>query len=114
MGSLAAKQPHSMLSSPDGGHNRFDLQFVRQGTDVVLGSIPVVLGTAVAGEGYTYDELEDGEIHRSSHFGNYIANVARSSSLVSARLLPRMLELRQSPTGPLESVPDQPAKLVKR
>lgn len=60
----------------DGRPHRFDLQFVRAGTNVVIGSIPVVLGTPVAGDHYSYDELEDGEIHHSSHFGNYIANVA--------------------------------------
>lgn len=60
----------------DGRPHRFDLQFVRAGTDVVLGSIPVVLGTPVAGQGYEYDELDDGEIHQSSHFGNYVANAA--------------------------------------
>ncbi|MGN6544931.1 MAG: tandem-95 repeat protein [Aureliella sp.] len=62
----------------DGRPHRFDLEFVREGTNVVLGSIPVVLGTPVAGEGYEYDELFDGEIHQSSHFGNYVANVAPS------------------------------------
>ncbi len=60
----------------DGRPHRFDLEFVRAGTNVVLGSIPVVLGTPMTGEGYSYDELEDGEIHRSSHFGNYVTNVA--------------------------------------
>ena len=60
----------------DGKPHRFDLQFVRNGTDVVVGSIPVVLGTPVSGDGYSYDDLEDGEIHHSSHFGNYVANVA--------------------------------------
>lgn len=62
----------------DGRPHRFDLQFVREGTNVVVGSIPVVIGTPIAGEGYSYDDLEDGEIHRSSHFGHYIANVAPS------------------------------------
>lgn len=62
----------------DGRPHRFDLEFVRAGTSVVLGSIPVVLGTPVVGEGYSYDELEDGEIHNSSHFGNYVANTAPS------------------------------------
>ncbi|MCA9249009.1 MAG: cadherin-like domain-containing protein, partial [Planctomycetales bacterium] len=62
----------------DGKPHRFDLQFVREGTSVVLGSIPVVLGTPIVGEGYHYDDLEDGEIHRSSHFGNYVPNVAPS------------------------------------
>jgi VCBS repeat-containing protein len=62
----------------DGRPHRFDIEFVRAGTNVVLGSIPVVLGTPVVGEGYSYDELEDGEIHQSSHFGNYIANIPPS------------------------------------
>lgn len=62
----------------DGKPHRFDLQFVREGTNVVLGSIPIVLGTPVTGEGYQFDDLEDGEIHRSSHFGNYVPNVAPS------------------------------------
>ncbi|MDB5385061.1 MAG: repeat-associated core protein [Planctomycetaceae bacterium] len=60
----------------DGRPERFDLQFVRAGTNVVLGSIPVVLGTPVVGEGYEYDELNDGEIDHSSHFGNYVADAA--------------------------------------
>ncbi len=60
----------------DGRPHRFDLQFIRAGTNVVVGSIPVVLGTPVSGDNYGYDELEDGEIHHSSHFGNYVANVA--------------------------------------
>lgn len=60
----------------DGRPHRFDLQFVREGTNVVVGSIPVVLGTPVVGDGYSYEEFEDGEVHHSSHFGNYVANVA--------------------------------------
>lgn len=62
----------------DGRPHRFDLQFVREGTNVVVGSIPVVLGTPVVGDGYSYEEFEDGEVHHSSHFGNYVANVAPS------------------------------------
>ncbi|MEQ1825297.1 MAG: Ig-like domain-containing protein [Pirellula sp.] len=62
----------------DGRPHRFDIEFIRAGTNVVLGSIPVVIGTPITGDGYSYDELEDGEIHHSSHFGNYIANVAPS------------------------------------
>ncbi len=58
----------------DGRPRRFDLQFVRSGTNVILGSIPVELGVPVDGEGYSYDELEDGEIHHSSHFGHRVAN----------------------------------------
>ena len=56
----------------DGRPHRFDLQFVRQGTDVVLGSIPVVLGTPIVGDGYEYGELEDGEIDDTVNFGNQI------------------------------------------
>jgi serine-aspartate repeat-containing protein C/D/E len=62
----------------DGRPHRFDLEFVRAGTNVVLGSIPVVLGTPVTGEGYSYEQLDDGDIHHSSHFGNYVENVAPS------------------------------------
>ncbi|MGB4710281.1 MAG: SdrD B-like domain-containing protein [Fuerstiella sp.] len=54
----------------DGRPTRFDLQFIREGTDVVLGSIPVVLGTPVAGEGYEYEDCEDGEHSSGVDFGN--------------------------------------------
>jgi len=60
----------------DGRPARFDLQFIRSGTSVVLGSIPVVLGTPIPGDGYNFDDLEDGEIHISSHFGHVVANQA--------------------------------------
>jgi hypothetical protein len=60
----------------DGRPHRFDLQFVRAGTNVVVGSIPVVLGTPVIGAGYQFDDLYDGEIHSSSDFGSYVPNVA--------------------------------------
>ena len=53
----------------DGKPHRFDLQFVRDGTSVVLGSIPVVIGTPIPGDGYDYEELEDGDIHNSGDFG---------------------------------------------
>lgn len=62
----------------DGRPYRFDLQFVRAGTNVVVGSIPVVLGTPVVGDGYQFDDLSDGEIHTSSDFGHYVPNVAPS------------------------------------
>lgn len=62
----------------DGRPHRFDLEFVREGTNVVVGSIPVEIGTPIVGDGYHYDELGDGEIHQSSHFGNYVANQAPS------------------------------------
>jgi hypothetical protein len=54
----------------DGRPHRFDLQFVRQGTSVVLGSIPVVIGTPITGDGYEYVELEDGEIQHAEDFGD--------------------------------------------
>jgi VCBS repeat-containing protein len=55
----------------DGAPRRFDIQFVRAGTNVVLGSIPVVLGTPIEGDGYHYDELEDGEIEVEDDFGDH-------------------------------------------
>lgn len=54
----------------DGRPHRFDLEFVREGTDVVLGSIPVVIGTPIVGDGFSFEEFEDGEIHNSSDFGS--------------------------------------------
>ncbi|MCA9202231.1 MAG: hypothetical protein KDA59_04270, partial [Planctomycetales bacterium] len=54
----------------DGRPHRFDLQFVREGTDVVLGSIPVVLGTPIVGDGYEFEECDDGIISFESNFGN--------------------------------------------
>jgi hypothetical protein len=67
----------------DGRPHRFDLQFVRQGTDVVLGSTPVVIGTPITGDGYEFDDLDDGEIEIDDEFGASIdatdpANVAPS------------------------------------
>ena len=55
----------------DGRPHRFDLQFVRAGTSVVIGSIPVVIGTPVTGDNYHYDELEDGEYEIGDDFGDY-------------------------------------------
>jgi hypothetical protein len=65
----------------DGRPHRFDLQFVRAGTDVVLGSIPVVIGTPIAGDDYEYEDLDEGEITQTDDFGSWIdpllpANVA--------------------------------------
>ena len=57
----------------DGIPHRFDLQFVRAGTNVVLGSIPVVLGTPVPGDGYCFDDLLEGEIELHSDFGEHLA-----------------------------------------
>ncbi len=64
----------------DGMPHRFDLQFVRDGTNVVLGSIPVVLGTPVVGDGYEYEDVGEGEIHHSSGFASS-ASVAVASSI---------------------------------
>ncbi len=54
----------------DGVPHRFDLQFVREGTNVVMGSIPVVLGTPIPGDGYHFDDLLEGEIELEDHFGD--------------------------------------------
>lgn len=54
----------------DGRPHRFDLQFVREGTNVVLGSIPVVIGTPIAGSGYEYEDVEEGEIETEVDFGS--------------------------------------------
>ncbi len=67
----------------DGRPHRFDLQFIREGTNVVLGSIPVVLGTPIPGSGYEFDDLLEGEIELESDFGSRAmaappANVAPS------------------------------------
>ena len=59
----------------DGVPHRFDLQFVRAGTNVVLGSIPVVIGTPIPGDGYEFEDLEEGEIELHSDFGAREATV---------------------------------------
>ena len=78
----------------DGRPHRFDLQFVRAGTDVVLGSIPVVIGTPIPGDGYEYDELEDGEIEIDDDFGSWIdptlpVNVAPSFTKGADQSIPQ-------------------------
>ncbi len=65
----------------DGVPRRFDLQFVRAGTNVVLGSIPVVIGTPIPGDGYEFEDLEEGEIEYESDFGLH------ESSSVSAPVI---------------------------
>jgi hypothetical protein len=60
----------------DGIPHRFDLQFVREGTNVVLGSIPVVLGTPIPGDHYDFEDLDDGQISSSSEFGIHLVPVA--------------------------------------
>ena len=59
----------------DGVPHRFDLQFVRAGTNVVLGSIPVVLGTPIPGDGYEFEDLEEGEIEFDDDFGARVGAV---------------------------------------
>ena len=74
----------------DGVPHRFDLQFVRAGTNVVLGSIPVVLGTPVPGDHYEFDELEDGEIEVDDGFGsqkNVVAVVNQAPSFIAGASL---------------------------
>jgi len=66
----------------DGIPHRFDLQFVRAGTNVILGSIPVVLGTPVPGDGYEFEDLEDGEICSDVDF----SSMAVSSTIVGRQL----------------------------
>ncbi len=65
----------------DGAPHRFDLQFVREGTNVVLGSIPVVIGTPIPGDGYHFEDLEEGEIEIDDDFG-------RSASSSTANVAP--------------------------
>ena len=67
----------------DGAPRRFDVQFVRAGTNVVLGSIPVVLGTPIEGDGYHFDELEDGEIEIEDDFGDHSSGVTTSNAAPS-------------------------------
>jgi VCBS repeat-containing protein len=55
----------------EGIPHRFDLQFVREGTNVVLGSIPVVLGTPIPGDGYEFEDLEEGEYGEDVSFGSH-------------------------------------------
>ena len=70
----------------DGIPHRFDLQFVRAGTNVVLGSIPVVLGTPVPGNGYNFEDLPEGEIHNRVDFGSHAgaANLAPTDVILSS------------------------------
>ncbi|MFM7075416.1 MAG: SdrD B-like domain-containing protein, partial [Planctomycetaceae bacterium] len=55
----------------DGRPHRFDLQFVRAGTQVVIGSIPVVIGTPVVGDNYHFDDIADGQYEVGDDFGDY-------------------------------------------
>ncbi|MFO0977996.1 MAG: Ig-like domain-containing protein [Planctomycetaceae bacterium] len=64
----------------DGVPHRFDLQFVREGTNVILGSIPVVIGTPVPGDGYHFDDLSDGEIELEDHFADVTSGAGTPNS----------------------------------
>ena len=68
----------------DGIPHRFDLQFVRAGTNVVLGSIPVVIGTPIPGDGYEFEDLEDGEIDNSLDLGSKFAGDATTIASLTA------------------------------
>lgn len=102
----------------DGAPRRFDLQFVRAGTNVVLGSIPVVLGTPIEGDGYHYDELEDGEIEIEDDFGDHGVDTGLTNLVPSFAKGSDKLELEDSglnqyvgwataisPGGPLPTKP---------
>lgn len=89
----------------DGAPRRFDLQFVRAGTNVVLGSIPVTLGTPIAGDNYEFDELGDGEIELDDNFGehslNCVANfstTATSGAYSTGQNIPITLNFREPVT----------------
>lgn len=66
----------------DGVPHRFDLQFVRAGTNVVLGSIPVVLGTPIPGDGYEFEDLEEGEIELEVEFGDSSRSIVENQAPV--------------------------------
>lgn len=73
----------------DGIPSRFDLQFVRAGTNVVLGSIPVVLGTPIPGDGYEFEDLAEGEIASALNFGSRLsANSAPTDLTISNASVP--------------------------
>jgi uncharacterized protein (DUF2141 family) len=63
----------------DGAPRRFDLQFVRAGTDVILGSIPIVLGTPISGDHYEFTEMEDGDYDLDCDFGLEVNNTVNAA-----------------------------------
>ncbi len=67
----------------DGIPHRFDLQFVRSGTNVVLGSIPVVLGTPVPGDGYEFEDLSEGEVSSGVDFGSHLTTATTATPTVA-------------------------------
>jgi hypothetical protein len=90
----------------DGRPHRFDLLFVRLGTDVVLGSIPVVIGTPIPGDGFCYDELEDGEIAETDDFGSSIDATLPLNVAPSFVAGPNQNVLTSLVAGPAHSVPN--------
>ena len=68
----------------DGIPHRFDLQFVRAGTQVVLGSIPVVLGTPIPGDGYEFEDLAEGEIQVDDDFGSRLVGSQNEAPVLAA------------------------------
>ena len=90
----------------DGRPHRFDLQFVREGTSVVLGSIPVVLGTPIPGSGYEYEDLTEGEIETEVDFGNHHEVFAAQVSGPTSGLRGQDLSLVLSATGPTVATGD--------
>ena len=88
----------------DGRPHRFDLLFVREGTDVVLGSIPVVIGTPIPGDGFCYDELEDGEIAESDDFGASIDSTLPLNVAPSFVAGPNQNVLTSLVAGPVHAV----------
>ncbi|MCY2993289.1 MAG: hypothetical protein NTY19_36225 [Planctomycetota bacterium] len=78
----------------DGVPHRFDLQFVRAGTNVVLGSIPVVIGTPIPGDGYEFEDLQDGQLGTGVNFGDRLATpgTVNSAPSFTAGANPTVLE----------------------
>ncbi|MCY2963260.1 MAG: cadherin domain-containing protein [Planctomycetota bacterium] len=82
----------------DGIPHRFDLQFVRAGTNVVLGSIPVVIGTPIPGTGYEFEDLPEGEIHHNVDFGTHVATTGGNQNPTDLALSPAVIAENQ-PVG---------------
>ncbi|MBX7168715.1 MAG: hypothetical protein K1X74_20430 [Pirellulales bacterium] len=88
----------------DGLPHRFDLQFVREGTNVVLGSIPVVIGTPITGDCYEFEDLEDGEWAEVEDFGSHAepldVEIAGASSAYRGESLSFTFTTPTGATGP--------------
>lgn len=94
----------------DGLPHRFDLQFVRAGSGVVLGSVPVVLGTPVPGSHYSFEDCREGEIHSSVDFGTQASSTGGGgggggTSGGGSTNAPTDLSLSQSSLAENSSVP---------